>query len=132
MSVLTIPRTEAQPEERRVSRDEALQRYPQLVAHMICESLGYFCPLSAANALAHHINGLPYACEWYSHMCSCRGKGYFHDATLLQIGADVVERAFKYRSHHKGYMAEFQRAIALVRAERERSGCTGGMLASWF
>lgn len=39
--------------------DEVLDRYPILVAHMICESLGYFTPNAAANALLAHIEGRP-------------------------------------------------------------------------
>jgi hypothetical protein len=99
---------------------------------MICESLGYFSPLCAANALAHHSNDLPFSCEWYSHICSCRGKGYYDEAELLKIGSDVVSAAFERRSTHTGCMAEYQRALALVMAERQKRGCTDGMLASWF
>ena len=119
-------------EQQKMSRDLALQRYPRLVAHMICESLGYFSPLVAANALAHHINGTSFPCEWYSSMCECRGRGFFHDQTLVEIGRGVVARSFEHRHHHKGPMAEYQQALALVTAERESSGATSGMLASWF
>jgi hypothetical protein len=115
-----------------MTRDMALRRYPRLISHMICESLGYFSPLVAANALAHHINGTPFACEWYSHICSCRGQGLFHDDTLVQVGRDVVKKAFERRHRHQGYMAEFEQALALVQAERQARGATAGMLASWF
>ena len=39
------------------TQEEVIQRFPRLVAHMICESLGYFTPLAAANALprGHHL-----------------------------------------------------------------------------
>ncbi len=40
-----------------LTRDDTMQRYPRLVGHMICESLGYFTPESAANALASYIKG---------------------------------------------------------------------------
>lgn len=118
--------------QQKMTRDAALRRYPRLISHMICESLGYFSPLVAANALAHHINGTTFACEWYCHMCQCRGKGLFHDETLLEIGRDVVKNAFERRHRHKGPMAEYEQALALVQAERHAAGATAGMLASWF
>jgi hypothetical protein len=99
---------------------------------MICESLGYFSPLCAANALAHHISGQPFFCEWYSHICSCRTKGFFDKEEVLTVGGEVVRSAFERRSTHTGCMAEYQRALALVMAERQKRGCTDGMLASWF
>jgi hypothetical protein len=116
----------------RTTQRQVLKRYPLLVAHMICESLGYFCVLGAANALAAYIDGETCACEWYSHMAMCRGKGMFDREALLEIGKQVVERAFLNRHRHKGYMADFQRAIAQVKAELEREGCTSHMLAAWF
>jgi hypothetical protein len=118
--------------QQKMTRNAALRRYPLLISHMICESLGYFSPLCAANALAHHINGTPFACEWYSHICQCRGQGLFHDDTLVQVGRDVVLAAFKNRHHHKGSMADLERALVLVLAERNNAGATAGMLASWF
>lgn len=120
------------PVNRPMSWEQALQRWPRLVAHMICESLGYFTVQSAANALAHHKAGKSYACEWYSYQCHCRGKGFFDEETLLQVGRDVVLGAIRRRSYHQGYMAEYQQAIALVRAELKQRGFTSGMLASWF
>ena len=137
MPTATIPRrrvtySDDSFEQQKMTRDVALRRYPRLVAHMICESLGYFSPLVAANALAHHINGTSFPCEWYSHMCDCRGKGLFHDQTLVEVGRDVVEYAFQHRHRHKGPMAEYQQALALVMAERQAAGATAGMLASWF
>jgi hypothetical protein len=131
MSVVTLSLSR-HPVAREITRDDVLRKYPRLISHMICESLGYFSPLCAANALAHHISGQPFSCEWYSHICSCRGKGYFDEAELLKIGGDVVSAAFKQRSHHKGFMAEYRHALTLVMAERQKRGCTDGMLASWF
>jgi hypothetical protein len=132
MTTATLERVADPFVRQKMTRDMALQRYPRLISHMICESLGYFSPLAAANALAHHINGTPFACEWYSHVCSCRGQGLFHDDTLVQVGREVVRAAFQQRHRHKGPMAEYQQALALVQAERSHSGVTTGMLASWF
>jgi hypothetical protein len=123
-----------QTEQQIVTRDDAMRRYPRLISHMICESLGYFSPLCAANALAHYICGSPFFCEWYSHMASFRKAATReeYEAELVKVGAEVVSFAFKRRSHHSGYMAEYRQALALVMAERQRTGCTDGMLASWF
>ena len=35
------------------NQSDVIQRLPCLVAHLICESLGYFTPQSAANAIAY-------------------------------------------------------------------------------
>ena len=40
---MTVPRATA--------RDDILRRYPRLVSHLICESLGYFTPEGAAGAI---------------------------------------------------------------------------------
>lgn len=113
------------------TREEVLRRYPRLVAHLICESLGYFSVLSAAGAVQAHLAGEPCFCEWYSHMAGFRPGGAT-DSNLLAIGAETLDRAFRGRRSHSGYMAEYKQAAMLVRAELERSGCTRGMFASWF
>jgi hypothetical protein len=115
-----------------MSQRETLLRYPRVIAHLICESLGYFSPMSAANAVVMHKLGNPFACEWYSHMCHCRTKQYFNDEELVKIGKEVLGRAIRYRKNHAGYMAEYDLAISLVRREVNKKGATSGMLASWF
>ena len=104
---------------------EVLDRYPCLVGHMICESLGYFTPESAANALLFYIRGEPFSCEWYTHMA--RG---WDEKKLLEVGRQVVERAYRGRHHHYGYMAHYPQAKALV--EHVRAGGQGPVFASWF
>jgi hypothetical protein len=115
-----------------MTKEQAIRRWPRLVAHMICESLGYFSPQVAANALAHYKSGEHFPCEWYSDQCRRQGKGLFDEATLLQVGKDVVLSAIRRRKHHAGYMSEYQRAIELVKVELKHQGCTSDMLASWF
>lgn len=115
-----------------ISRDHALRRWPRIVAHLISESLGYFTPQSAANALAAWHAGLPNACEWYSHLCSCRGKGYFDEQELRKVGDDVLKAAIRNRHSHDGYMSNGALAKALVERERRRPDATAGMLAGWF
>jgi len=121
------------PVDRPMTGREAITRWPRVVAHMICESLGYFTPKSASEALASYKNNDSYACEWYSHICSQRNKGFFDEAELKLIGADVVKWAFLNRERHKGYMAEFQNAMVLVLEElKTKDGLPCSMLASWF
>jgi hypothetical protein len=123
-------------EKTRATIDGIIRRYPRLTAHLICKSLGYFCPRSAANAIAHHINGEPYFCEWYCDWAA-KWKRNEHLETdvrelLIEVGRRALEYAARQRHHHKGYMAEYSQAMQLVLAEREAAGCTSGMLASWF
>ena len=135
---MTTDTTES-PEMRQKARatiDGVIHRYPRLTAHLICKSLGYFCPRSAANAIAHYLNGEPYFCEWYCDWAA-KWKRNEHLETdvhelLIEVGRRALEYAARQRNHHTGYMAEYSHALQLVMAEREASGCTSGMLASWF
>jgi hypothetical protein len=92
---------------------------------MISDSLGYFTPETAANALLHYIRGEPNWCEWYVHMA----QGWNRDK-LLEVGRQVVERSFRDRHYHYGYMAHYPQARALV--EQVRRGEPGPVFASWF
>lgn len=103
--------------------EETMSRYPRLTAHLICESLGYFTPRSAANAIKHYKEGEPYYCEWYCHMA---GGG----RPLLEVGKDTIKRAFQRRSHHVGYMAHYPDARIIV--EHVREGGKEPLFASWF
>jgi len=119
--------------DRPMTGREALQRWPRIVAHMICESLGYFTPKSASNALASYKNGEDYGCEWYSSMSYQRTKNYFNVAELIKINKDVVKWSFLNRRRHTGYMADYATALALVRKELEtKDGLPPSVLASWF
>ena len=90
--------------------EDTMRRYPLLTAHLICESLGYFTPRAAANAIQSHKKGRSHACEWYLSMIR---PGH----SLKDIGASTLSRAFKYRRNHRGFMAEFNRALLMVQAE---------------
>jgi hypothetical protein len=109
-----------------------MRKYKCLTGHLISESLGYFTPRSALKAILAHRDGVPFACEWYSHMASCQGKGLFDHETLIGINRATIERACRRRGDHAGYMAEYQQAKALVNREIADEGSTSGMLASWF
>ena len=98
--------------ERAQSLQEVMERYPILVSHLICESLGYFTPKAAANAITTHIRGQDFYCEWYADMAS-GGKN------IQGVGRDTLRRAFQSRRFHKGYMAEYKTARLMVEAERQ-------------
>ena len=111
------------------SQSDVLQRLPCLVAHLICESLGYFTPEAAANAIAYYTKGEAFYCEWYYDWASRRNKGNLRD-TVKEVGELALQNAVRRRSHHRGPMAEFKRALALVRHVRQ--GNEGPIFASWF
>ena len=104
---------------------EVLQRYPRLTGHLICESLGYFTPGAAANAIKDHIEKRPCFCEWYTHMA-----GGYHEEKVLQVGIDTLRRTFEHRHHHRGYMSEYAQAKMLV--DHVLAGGEGPVFASWF
>jgi hypothetical protein len=104
---------------------EVMKRYPRLTGHLICESLGYFTPQAAAQAIHSHINKRPCFCEWYTHMA----QGY-NEEKAIKVGADTLDRAFKHRHHHLGYMAHYPQAAELVK--EVLAGRDGPTFASWF
>lgn len=108
-----------------------LERHRCLVGHLICESLGYFTPKAAMNAVRAHRAQTPFPCEWYSHIAMTRGKDMFDEGALLDVNRDVLEQAFRNRHRHNGCMNHYQRADAIVRREIEDEG-SGPCLASWF
>ena len=126
MTAAAPPRpTKKESERAAMNGREAARRYPNIVAHMMCESLGYFSAGSAANALAAHINGKEWACEGYVHM-SADGR------SLLQIGADVIRNAtsLRARQRHHGHMSNIDAAKMMVKEFVETQG--GPQLAAWF
>lgn len=111
------------------SQSDVLQRLPYLVAHLIAESLGYFTPEAAANAIAFYTKGEAFFCEWYYDWASKRNKTDMR-STVLEVGELAIQNAVRRRGHHRGPMAEFKRALALVLHVRQ--GGEGPVFASWF
>ena len=120
-----VSSVQSKPRPKPQSMQEVIQRYPRLTSHMVCDSLGYFTPEAAAHALLNYIQGEPCWCEWYLHMA--RG---FDQVRLLEVGKSVVERAFRGRHGHTGYMAHYPQARALV--DHVRAGGQGPIFASWM
>lgn len=100
----------------RTSRDY-LARYPRICAHIIAESLGYATPLRAASILKDAKEDRENWCEW---IFSCYNKD----------PKPAVRGAIERRHHHKGYMAEYQNALRIVRRQLETG--EGPTFASWF
>ena len=94
-----------------------MHRYPRVVAHIICESLGYATPSCAAGILKDAHEDRENWCEW---VYSC----YNRDPQV------PVLNAIRHRHTHHGYMAEYMLARALVQRAIE----TGDepIFASWF
>ncbi len=97
--------------------EEVMKRWPSLTGHVICHSLGYCTPRSAAKIVLDASEGRENWCEW---IYSCYNRNPM----------PAVQMAIKTRHHHKGYLAHYPHAIALVR----RYLLTGEepVLASWF
>ena len=115
------------------TQQEVLKRWPSLAAHCICESLGYWTPDGAALALLQYKRGEPYHCEWYWAMNRYeqgRPLGEEFDRDLLDVNRQVIQKAISRRHDHKGYMAEYKRALTIVK--RQTDSGERPMLASWF
>ena len=105
-----------------MTQDEVLTRFPILTAHLICESLGYFSPKAAANAILAHAQGLGFACEWYVHMVG------YGNARLVELGQQTIGKAYANRRYNHGYMRSYESARALI--ARELQG-TEQKFGSW-
>lgn len=102
-----------------VTWEDVLRRWPRLVAHVICQSLGYFTPITAARCVADYRNGRPNFSEYVA--CCFRGDP-----------KPVVERAIRGRHLHRGYMSDYAYARALVESVRGGGQWPVDRLASWF
>lgn len=107
---------------------KTLARYSRLVACMIDESMGYFTPHAAVNAIVAHKTKEPWSCEWYSHIDSCRnpGKGWDaeYDSRIQAINHDVISEAFRKRKYY--LCARAKRVVKANLGENE------SVLAAWF
>jgi hypothetical protein len=94
-----------------------MKRYPRLTAHVIAESLGYASPSCSARIISDAKTGRNNYCEW---IYSCYGGNPL----------PAVRNAIRNRHGHRGPMAEYELALALVRRAIE----TGDepLFGSWF
>lgn len=99
------------------TREAVAKRYPRVVAHLICHSLGYATPSTAAAIVLDAIRSRPNYCEW---IACCYGGDPI----------PAVRRAIGGRRNHRGYMAHYPAAKALV-DEFNRSS-QEPLFAAWF
>jgi len=99
------------------SAQDYMRAYPRLTAHVIAESLGYATPSTAARIIKDAHEKQKNYCEWVATCYNCDAR-------------KVIENSFKHRHMHKGYMAWYDRASALVKRAIE----TGEepLFGSWF
>ena len=99
------------------SREEVMKKYPELVGHLICVSLGYATPSVAADIILAYTRNKDHYCEWI-------------DACYKGKPKPPIEQAYTGRRYHNGYMSEIKNAKALVARAIE----TGKepTFASWF
>ncbi len=58
------------------------------------------------------------------------GKEMFDSKEVIEVGRNVIRRAFRLRKNHRGYMADYKYAKALV--DRAISKDIHPDFASWF
>ena len=81
--------------------EDYLKAYPRMCAHIICHSLGYATPTTAALILRDAAKRKEHWCEW---IVSC----YRSDPL------PAVRDAIRTRHQHHGFMADYGAAKALV------------------
>ena len=93
------------------------RRYPRIIGHVICHSLGYATPSTAARIVLDAIRRRQDWCEW---IACCYGGD----------PVPAVQRAISGRHTHRGYMAHYPAAKVLVEQfNHDRQEPT---FASWF
>ena len=82
-----------------------MEKYRHILAAMIDESIGYFTPAAALNAIIAYKKKAPFSCEWYLDMA---GLGHWKklsditDDELRKINHDVISEAIKHRKYRRG------------------------------
>jgi hypothetical protein len=107
-----------------LNTEDTIRRLPRIVGHLIAESLGYFTPEGAANALLHFKLSQEFWFEWFIHMAGVGRK------LMLQVAADTIRRTIRQRRFHRGYMSSYELALKIVR--RRIATGRGPVFASWF
>jgi hypothetical protein len=100
-----------------LTHDDIIGRWPRLIAHVICCSLGYATPECAANIVRDYLAKRENWCEW-CYSCYNRDPG------------KVLDHAYCGRHSHQGYMSEYFQAIGIV--ARKLLFNKSPEFASWF
>lgn len=107
-------------------REVVVKLWPRACAHLICHSLGYATPHTAASILADAKGRRENWCEW---LAACWGSDAYK---CVKAGLSNEGGFSPRRERHSGYMADYGTALELVRAVAEKGSEPMGMLASWF
>lgn len=99
------------------TREAVARRWPRLTAHLIASSLGYACPSVAAAIILDASQGRPNWAEW---ILACYGGD----------PRPAVAHAIASRRCHRGYMADYRAARALV--DRYNLDRAEPVFAAWF
>lgn len=116
---ISLPLIPRDMQRKEMLPEDAIRRWPRITAHMIAESLGYATPISAASIVLNGANNHGDYCEW---IYSC----------YKTIARNALIDCIKRRKHHKGYMAEYRQAKALVANHIKHNGQHDPTFASWF
>ena len=107
-----------------------LKKYRHLIAGLIYESIGYFTPMAALQALELHREGKAYRCEWYMDMAMKRtGSGKIwriDDSVYLAINRDIIRNTICKRHRLKN---AYRQCLAIVDRNIQGNESIG---ASWF
>ena len=117
LALIRKARKAARKPRSEMTAEDVLVRWPSLVSHVICTSLGYATPSCAARIVKDFVQGQENWCEWI-YSCYARQPG------------GAVRSAIQGRESHTGYMADYKQALGLV----VRAMVTGREpdFASWF
>lgn len=112
----------------RMGWKQVLAKYPRLISCMIDESMGYFTPHAAVNAIVAHKAGEYWGCELYSHIDSCQNPGKMwddgFDERIKKINHDYISEAFSRRKYYRSEQARY--VVQLNLNGKESVG------AAWF
>lgn len=102
---------------------DIIKKYPNIISHMIEESLGYFTPVSAAIAFAKAMSSEPYYCEWYTHCAGGYDKDRVTKVTREKFDFAISSRKYHYKS------STYKKAKHVV---KEAINGYDPVFASWF
>lgn len=110
---------------------EIAEKFPDLIAWVMCESLGYFSVKAALNALNAYFNKESFCCEWYQSIGSDAECWVFDSSNMKRVNDNVIESAVRNRNCYGKTMMD-----NIDEAKRQVSEYVKGRrvpeLAAWF
>jgi len=90
--------------------ERVLRRCPRIVAHLICESLGWFSVRGAANVIVHYKNREAFYNDLYETLSEHKYGRLPTEEELIEINADFLRKAIVTRHFHSGLTYDCARA----------------------